>query len=941
MPKIINFNKQLSETDRTFQDIEKSLTKVVQTYRQLVDASISLDKTLKENKTSHENNTKAVKKTNDNLDILAQSIKEEEKLQKKTVEILAKARAERSETGKEMAKAAILRSEQNKKIKEEIKLRKAESGSINQLRSENRKLREEMNNLNPTLDNNIVRYAELKRKIKENDEIIKNNADSYVQQKINIGNYQSALDALLGPLGNVASGIQGVGQQMMALLANPIVATFAAIALVVGALGKSFASTRDGALKFGKATSLVSADIDIMKKKFREFSVDLAGVFEKGGLESSLKNMSKWYSTLFEKMNDKGAIQGIKDTLSELVNTQKENAKGFYDEVGALAAVRQQLLQLRDAYNDIDNESRTRIANLQSEADLLAITADDDTVSMAQMIEARIKLGEVEMKRTKEEAFLANERLKIADMEIEEAIKAGHIRREASGELVSITKEGIEIEKAYTDTKIEAIQASNEILRVEAENNQKRRMTELDVFEQRLDLILDVADAQKTVNEQIIADTDKSLTFRQEKLVETQGIMKESFNDQIKLFEDFNEIELDTNKLLKLNNTEIVMYAEGLQISERGTNRLREVIVERRKAEQDLAAAQAALNKEQNDRLKAAEETVKGIEQERIRRNLKTIEEIKKQEIAWENEKYQRLINEGKVFQEVETENGKKMIEVQTLLNEELEALKYEHEERMFDIEEEFRKKKEEKDKEDNEKFITKNQEEITATQNLINEGFNYYKTSKSNELAILENQYQREIELAGDNTKLKEKIDENYQKQKNKLERQAAINEKIQAVFNAGINTAVAVTKSLPNYILAALVAATGAAQIASIIAQPIPQYWKGTGPDGVLKDTWAEVGEKGRELIISDSGPWLAENRMYTHLKKGDRVIPNRETEKILSEYGGITNHKLDQIIALEKQRQSKQTTSNTIINGDKFHKTVEYGNSRIKFENEYFGH
>ena len=923
MPKLIQLNKQLDSTDKSLIEIEKSLTKVVQTYIELINSATTLDKTLKENQTSHENNAKAVKKTKDNLDLLDKSIIEEQKLAKKTTEILAKAKAERSEVGKEMIKAQTLRTEQNRKIKEEIKLRKAESGSINQLKAENKKLREEMQNLNPALAQNTARYAELKQQIEANDEIIKNNSDSYTQQKINIGNYQSALEALPGPLGSVASGVSGIGAQFKALLANPIVLIFAAIVGAVVAMGKSFASTREGALKFGKATSVLGANIDILKKRFRDFSTEAAGLFEEGGLKKQVDKTTGALAGLIQKLKEKGAIQGAKEAINEFIETQKKNSDEFYNEVAALNLVRQKLLELKDAYVDIDNETRTNIANLQSQADLLAITADDDTVSMAEMIEARKRLTEVELQRTKQESFLAKERLKIANVEIEAAIRAGHIRRGANNELISITKEGIEIEQAYTDTKIEAIQASNEVLRVEAENNQKRRMTELDVFEQRLDLILDVADAQKTVNEQIIADTDKSLTFRQEKLVETQGIMKESFNDQISLFEEFNGISLDVNKLLELNNYEIVQYAEGLKISERGTNRLREVIIERRKAEQDLATAQAALQKEQNDRLKAAEETIRGIEQDRLRRATNNLNELKKLEIAWEEERYKRLI-EGDL-----------------LLAEEREALKYEHEERMFQIEEDFRKKKEDKDKEGTENFIQKNQEEIAATQTLVNEGFNFFKTRNNNELAVLENKYQREIELAGDNAVLKAKIDENYQIQKNRIERQNAINEKAQGVFNATINTAVAISKVAANPILIALVAAIGAAQIASIIAQPIPQFWKGTGENGVSKDTMAEVAEKGRELIVSDSGTWLAEKRMYTYLKKGDRVIPNRDTEKILSEYGGVTEQKLDKLITLEKAKKSKQTTYTTNINGDKIHKTVDYGNSRIKFENEFFGH
>lgn len=925
MPKLIDFNKRLNQTDDSLLNIERRLENVVKRYTDMLEITIKMDKQLKENQESYSETAKAVKKTNDNLDVLAQSMEEEQKIVKKTTDIIAKARAERSENGKEMQKAQILRQEQNKKIKEEIKLRGAQEGSIKRIRQENRKLRDERDNLNPLLAENIDKIAELNEQIEFNDTVIRESSDAYTQQKINIGNYQSALDALPGPLQNVAGGVQGIGAQLKALLANPIVAIFALIAGAVIAVGKALMSTRDGANGFKRAMNGVTANLDIAKKRFREFATNAKNIFSKEGLNAEVNKLKEGWKQFKDDIGDKGFWKTVGDNAKAAGEAHQEAAQKFRDEAKALKEVKNQLLELRDAYIDIENESRTRIANLQAEADILAITADDDTKSMAQMIAAREQLRIVDLQRTQEAAKLASERMKIAELEIQEAIIAGDIRKTAAGELISITKDGIEIEKNYTDVRIEAIEASNEVLRVEAENAQKRRMIELDVFEQRLDLLLDIGDATKTVNEQIIADTEQSLDFRNEKLKETQKVIDESFQDQIDLFNDFHNINLDVNKLLTLNNNEIVTYAEGLQISERATNRLREVIVERKKAQQDLNTAEKELNREANERIKAAEETMRGIEKDRLRRATDNLERLKELEIEWETERFERLL------------------ENDLLLAEEREALKLEHEERLFEIEEEFRKKSEDAEKDQSKKTQAIRRQEQQAAQNLINEGFNFFTTNLDNQLAVLENNYQREIELAGDNAQLKEAIDKRYAEERNRIERQRAITDKAQGVFNAIINTAVAVTKALATSpLLAGLIGALGAAQVASIIAQPIPKFEHGTGKHGVGKDTLAEVAENGPELIMTENGPWLAEKRQYTYLKKGDRVIPNRDTaEWMVNEQGGMTAQKLDQLIHLEKNRQKKQSVHNTNINGSKFHKTVDYGNSRIEFENEYFGH
>ena len=70
----------------------------------------------------------------------------------------------------------------------------------------------------------------------------------------------------------------------------------------------------------------------------------------------------------------------------------------------------------------------------------------------------------------------------------------------------------------------------------------------------------------------------------------------------------------------------------------------------------------------------------------------------------------------------------------------------------------------------------------------------------------------------------------EELEKKKAALQEKQAKWDKAYSIVQAGIATALAITKALPNLVLAALVGAMGAAQIAVIAAQPIPKYAKGT---------------------------------------------------------------------------------------------------------------
>ena len=101
----------------------------------------------------------------------------------------------------------------------------------------------------------------------------------------------------------------------------------------------------------------------------------------------------------------------------------------------------------------------------------------------------------------------------------------------------------------------------------------------------------------------------------------------------------------------------------------------------------------------------------------------------------------------------------------------------------------------------------------------------------RQEELAALQAQQQEELRLAGDNEQKKELIRQKYALKEREIKRRQAEADKRKAIFDAIINTAVAVVTGFVKGgpILAAIAAALGAAQIALISAQPIPKFAKG----------------------------------------------------------------------------------------------------------------
>lgn len=131
----------------------------------------------------------------------------------------------------------------------------------------------------------------------------------------------------------------------------------------------------------------------------------------------------------------------------------------------------------------------------------------------------------------------------------------------------------------------------------------------------------------------------------------------------------------------------------------------------------------------------------------------------------------------------------------------------------------------------------------------------------------------------------------EELEKKKAALQEKQAKWDKANSIVQAGIATALAITKALPNLVLAALVGAMGAAQIAVIAAQPIPKYAKGTKdhPGGL-----AIVGDGGKkEGIVTDNGLFITPDKpTLVDLPAHAQVIPDLsyiyDRRGLTSDYG-----------------------------------------------------
>lgn len=154
-------------------------------------------------------------------------------------------------------------------------------------------------------------------------------------------------------------------------------------------------------------------------------------------------------------------------------------------------------------------------------------------------------------------------------------------------------------------------------------------------------------------------------------------------------------------------------------------------------------------------------------------------------------------------------------------------------------------------------------------------------------------------------------------EKKKQELEYKKAVWEKATAVAQTGIATALGIMQAMatmpPNPVLAGVIAAMGAVQVATILATPIRAYAKGTGEkghDGGL----AMVGDGGkREVVVIGNSAWLTPDKpVVVDLPKGAVVYPDVDEWKMELPLSGNL-HQAEMAAIVSQQAEPKMLVVN----------------------------
>ena len=531
------------------------------------------------------------------------------------------------DTAKQIAELKMKLQEQNNINKLYIK-RGEEEINLNNLKSKSYEQLSAQYSLNKIRLNKMS--AEERKAAEQSEKLVTATREIYEEMKrlqeetgkytLDVGNYKKAWSSLVGEMANaggaagaVAGGFQTVGVAANKLAAHPVIAVFVALFAMLNKLVESFKKTEEGITFMNQASAVLNGTMNVLVKISQSVYDYFKAVFQDP--VGWIKNMGKMlYQNIvarFEAIPKLGksaynVLKAVFDLDAEALKQALEDSGKALVTIGtgletdqikeygnAIKSLTQDIKDQVDAFTELANARRqTRIANrdlekqiadLSAQEQLLQAVADDATRSFKEREDAAAKADALTKQRASIQLQMAKQNLAYINTEIDLKKKAGQVDDELLDAQVDAYKEVKEAEAEY---------------RLAVQDNTKR-IAELkqDRLEKDLDILIDGFDNQKTINERLINDENKTFEERRKILEDTRKLSDDSFAKQIETIQKFTGIQVDANEFIAEQDAiALNQKIRNLGLSEIIEGRLLEIIRDRKTAIQDLNEAEKGLN---------------------------------------------------------------------------------------------------------------------------------------------------------------------------------------------------------------------------------------------------------------------------------------------------------------------------------------------------------
>lgn len=439
--------------------------------------------------------------------------------------------------------------------------------SIESLTKANKALREERNKLNLSTDQGKKRAQEINAVIDQNTAKIKTNVSAIEQQKINIGNYRSALDGVHPALGKVgqgleagASGFKAMTLQALQFIATPIGAILAAL-VAVFALLKAALSQNDALMdKFENVTKAVSVVLEVVVNRVAKLGEALIALAQ-GNFSEALNKTSEAFSGLADEIANAVTQQQLfLDASRDLADSQR-NLR--IEAARQENVIRQLVVAAKNRNLTFDEQEEKLRQALKLEQEL--VRQREDLARRDLVITARQLRVSKEFQQQANETFdqyierLLNSSA-LGDEELDKIVDKVEALEQARGSSLAFQEKVENSLATIQEKRAEALEKQNEALAeqqalqraIDRQNQNVDASTDdplIDAFETRANVITNIedrlqADLKKRRDAAALEEIQRakaSAALLEQKEREKLGIIQNTIGQAASLFEEDSE----------------------------------------------------------------------------------------------------------------------------------------------------------------------------------------------------------------------------------------------------------------------------------------------------------------------------------------------------------------------------------------------------------------
>ena len=327
----------------------------------------------------------------------------------------------------------VLRQEMNgveKSIQNNIKAEKAQEGSLVQLRAQLANLNKQYDSMSG-FERMGTAGEELRKKIKTLSDNISSLEANTGRYQRNVGNYKSALEGLSGGFKAAGLSTKGLDQSLKLLNGNPIMLFLTAIVGVVRQLIQAFKGNEQATMALKQAFSAFNPFIDAAKRGLEAFANVVVKVVT--GAVNGLTSAIGW---LLDKVQDIGEMFGadwhMGDNFREGVTAAKE-----------LQAAENEYIKAKRAWSVESAKIDREVADLREKA------SDKEQYNAQQRLDFLDKAIALETRKAEKDKELAQQNLANLQAEAERSANSA----DANEKLAEAERAVIEADTRLADTK--------------------------------------------------------------------------------------------------------------------------------------------------------------------------------------------------------------------------------------------------------------------------------------------------------------------------------------------------------------------------------------------------------------------------------------------------------------------------------------------------------